>query len=753
MIALTRLGFLVAALLLSLLRPATIFSPESPAPTDSLTHAVGPYVWPTNASTKVTSAFAEYRSTHFHGGIDISTNGVKGYNVFAVNDGSVYKVRITPNGYGKMLFIRHPDGYISTYAHLQGFNEAITQAVRKEQYRRGTYAVDLTLPPDAIRVHRGDVVAYTGDSGFGPPHLHFELRDRDLNPVNPFLVAHYAVDDGIPPQIRRVLLSPLTYTSTIDNSPKPRILGRFPRRKDGLTIPQQYLFHGMIGIGIEAQDKMDGTWSKAGIYGLRFFIDDSLAFAMNLDHVPADETKEIDLHYDFRTILQGWGKFQKLYIDLGNTLTFYHQMKEGSGIINTERLPEGAHTYAIVCSDFTGNETTLRGRFLVNHSPVVSTIAVAGGQVRVRGTHLDLAARYLVAGKKFGSQSWSERIVTRPESTAGDTAATLPFEPGKFDVVRVVAESKWKSRTAPAFAFLATPAGDARKVYCKTEVFTNYVRCTVTSTGIFTGTPALKLQEGTSTRVIAMTPADLYTFTATFTPSPMFAGERQITVTGLVNGRPVTAADAFTLWSIPAGSRGSFTTDDEHLRISYDSGAVFVPLHMQVSSEDFKQSRVYILEPQDQLLNGGLRVSVPVDPGRDREGLGLYFRANGGWIFQTGKPDSGGRTYSTTLTRTLGELTLMTDLQPPSIGRLRVSARKGLISMAFRYHDNLSGVDADEIKVYIDGKLVIPEIDGEHRSVTVTSDSRYEKGKHAVMITAKDRMGNATSVSRTVSVR
>src|SRR3989338_4455006 len=100
------------------------------------------YVWPTDASRKITSSFAEFRTLHFHGGIDISTNGTVGHRVFAVQDGYLLRVRITPSGYGKMLYLRHPDGYVSTYAHLKSFNPEIERLASAEQYRTGRYEID-----------------------------------------------------------------------------------------------------------------------------------------------------------------------------------------------------------------------------------------------------------------------------------------------------------------------------------------------------------------------------------------------------------------------------------------------------------------------------------------------------------------------------------------------------------------------------------------------------------------------------------
>jgi hypothetical protein len=725
----------------------------SEMPADTVIPSTEKYIWPTDASKKITSSFAEYRSTHFHGGIDISTNGVKGYKVFAVLDGYVYRIKITPNGYGKMLFIRQKDGYISTFAHLQGFNDAITRAAREEQYKRGTYAIDVTFSSGKLPVKQGEVVAYTGDTGFGPPHLHYELRDQNLNTVNPFLVARYPTQDHLPPVIKRVLITPLTYNSTIDNSTTPKILSRFPRGHDGVKIPQNFIFHGEIGFGVEAIDHADGTWSHSGIYSLEFFIDDSLAFSMALDHVPADETKEIDLHYDFHMILQGWGQFQKLYIDSGNTLPLYHDKPEGTGIINTAMLSEGTHNYTITCADFSGNKTSLRGHFSVNHSPSVLSLEPKGSHIILHGSHLDLVHTCEMDGKNYSSHAWTLHAIDGATYLVNDSTIDVPFEVNRYDIVKVITVSKWGSRTPPIFSFHAKPPEAVRPVYCKTEILNNFVRFTLTSTGIFTMPPVATIQEGIHQQRIQTEAVDLYKYTATYIPSSSFAGSRKVTVSAEVNGKPSSTTDSFEIFSIPPGNSGAFGDAPIGLQVSYDSAAVYKPLYMQISSEPFKNSTVYILEPQDQLLNRGIRVSIPFENHGTHSHQGLFFRANGGWVFQTDQPDTGGKTISTTLTRTLGELAILRDDQEPTIGRLRVGSRKGIVSLSCRYRDNLSGVDTDEIKVYIDGKLVIPEVDGEHHLVSYTGEEQLNHGKHQVKISMKDRMKNQSVVSRTFTVR
>jgi hypothetical protein len=749
------LGYLL--LIFTGLRPVPPAGAGNGGPTagaDSGTTRGETYLWPTDASNRITSTFAEYRTTHFHGGFDISTNGVKGYNVFAVRDGYVCEVRITPNGYGKMLFIKQDDGYISTFAHLDGFNEAITRVVRAEQYRRGTYAVDLTIPPNTLRVKRGDVVARTGDTGFGPPHLHFELRDSSMNPVNPYDIAQYSIPDHLPPVIKRILITPLTPSSTIDNGDRPKILSRFPRKHDGLLIPQTFILHGKIGFGVEAIDRSDGTWSKSGIYALQFAIDDSVIYSMKLDRVPADETKQIDLHYDLHTILQGWGKFQKLYIDTGNSLPFYDNKPEGTGIISTEHLTQGTHSYLIACRDFSGNETRLRGKFIVNHSPVLASVSKSGDTtIVIHGSHILLAKSIDLAGMNFSSHAWKEYPSGKMSYVVNDSTIRIPADMVKNDLLRVTALTPWGSRTPPLYYFSRKPSESLRPVYCKSEVFDNYVRVTVTSTGMFTAPPVVAVQEGPNQQRLVLEATDLYKYSGSFVPSAEFAGKRDITVRAEINGKPAFASDEVEMYSVPTSHAGSFTIPPWNLKVSYDSGAVFHPLHMQISEDEFKRSSVFIFEPQDQLLNTGIRIGVPYDRERAGRHAGLFFRANGGWLFQTFVVDSVTHCFTTTLTRTLGELAVLEDDQPPAIGRLRVTSKNKIPVISFRYVDNLSGVDTDEIKVYIDDTLVIPEIDGEHRTVFYTGDGPLSPGKHIVRITAKDRMKNESTVSRMLSIR
>ncbi len=732
-------------------RDADAFSNPSPR-FDSVHIPQQQYIWPTDASRRVTSSFAEYRTTHFHGGIDISTNGVKGYNVVAVRDGYVYKVRITPNGYGKMLFIKHDDGYISVYAHLEGFNDEITKVVRAEQYRRGTYAIDLLFDKSAVPVKQGDVVAYSGDSGFGPPHLHFEIRDENLNPVNPMLFKSYKVVDDIPPFIRRVMIAPLTYNSTIDNNTQPKFLSRFPRQKHLLSIPQTFRLHGRIGFAVDAEDRSDGMWNNTGIHRMEMFIDDSLAFAMELDHVPADETKQIDLAYDYPAIAHGHGKFQKLYVDTGNELPFYFGKPAGTGVINTEQLSEGTHAYRILCYDINGNHVELHGSFLANHKPELVIHHVDNENIIVGGTDLSSIVKCYVYGKRAFQSTWTQHTLVNNKFELNGSEITLPVAATPYDVVKIIAETKWGSQSSPLFYFVKKPLGPARDVHIDNEIFNDHVKFTVTTPGVFTETPLLSVKEGNTSHPVLLEAIDVNKYTGSYMPSNFNMEDCPVEVTAEVNGKPASAHSEIPMCIIPATKAGNFSINN-NLIISYDSGAVYQPLCLQINSENEHRTTVYTLEPDDVLLDGGITVSLPVPQDIEQHKYGLYFRGNAGWVFQTARPDSNRKTFSTTLRRMLGEVAVLSDDAPPTFGRARITTRRSRLYVSFRYFDNLSGVDPDEIKMYLDGTLVIPEIDGEHRLVSYQGEESLNKGKHLLRIVMKDRAGNAGELSRSLTVR
>ena len=167
------------------------------------------YLWPTNASHHLTSTFAETRTGHFHAALDIKTWGQRGYEIYATRDAVLYRMAIKATGYGKVLYLKHEDGSFSVYAHLMRFNDSLQQfadSIRFAEDHRPYF--DRVVEDQQIQIEQGDVIAYSGASGIGPPHLHFELRTPEQHPFNP-LLTNLTVEDNISPTIAGLSVEPL----------------------------------------------------------------------------------------------------------------------------------------------------------------------------------------------------------------------------------------------------------------------------------------------------------------------------------------------------------------------------------------------------------------------------------------------------------------------------------------------------------------------------------------------------------------
>ncbi len=711
------------------------------------------YCWPTDASSRLTSSFGEYRTMHFHGGIDISTNGVVGYNVFAVRDGYVTRVRIEANGYGKMIFVKHPDGYSSVYVHLQRFSDKIEQVIHQEQLRRGSYVIDKTFETPIIPVQKGEVIAYTGDTGVGPPHLHFEIRDEHLDNVNPLFAYPDSLIDKIPPAITGVAIFPEGMNSTIDGKQGPKYMGKLRRGRGLYKIPQSIRVHGTVGFAIRGYDRANGVSNKFGIYRMELYVDSVLTFVKQIDRFPSYQTKQIYLDYDYATILEGKGEFQKLYAEEGSTLPFYEHFDGGNGTINTQSLTEGIHTYRIVCKDFKDNTSTLDGTLFINHTPDVKLTGVENGTIQLQSIDAESLTKFSVSGKKLAERNWTQTGIKKENIRRDGNTIHLAYNAAKYDIVKVLAQSKAGIEAPLLVHFNKKPQGPPMPVALDVKQAPGFLTLKISTKGTFTAEPLLTVKEGISERSIPVSIVSLTEYGASFIPSPASTGNILIEVVAEVNGIQTRQQDMVSVYSLSPQSSGSFSLGKNGLIVSYDSGSVYHPMLLSILDRSTPTAVHYELSPSNVILNGGVRVSVPLNPAFLNGKYGLFFRGNGGWVFQTSTPDPDNSYFSTNLSRTLGEVTIMRDEQPPSIARLRVTQSKGFVSGGFRYSDNLSGVNFEEVKIYIDDQIIIPEIDDEHHRVWFKSSDRLPAGKHLLTVTMKDRMNNESKVTRAVTVK
>lgn len=159
---------------------------------------------PFDSAIYVSGTFCELRGTHFHAGLDIRTGGREGWPVLAAADGYVERVKISTGGYGRVVYIRHTNGYTSVYGHLQQFKGKLANYVKDAQYKQRTFELELFPKKGEIPVTKGQNFALSGNTGgSGGPHLHFEIRNPAGLSTNPLLHG-LSVADKLPPVIKRI---------------------------------------------------------------------------------------------------------------------------------------------------------------------------------------------------------------------------------------------------------------------------------------------------------------------------------------------------------------------------------------------------------------------------------------------------------------------------------------------------------------------------------------------------------------------
>ncbi|KAA2245568.1 M23 family metallopeptidase [Chitinophaga agrisoli] len=311
---------------------------------------------PLNIPIVLAGNFGELRPNHFHSGMDIKTQQRENLPVHAAADGYVSRISVSHTGFGNAIYITHPNGYTTVYAHLNRYFPELEQYVKQREYEQEGWAIDITIPADRFPVKKGQFIAWSGNTGGSAgPHLHFEIRNSQTEkPLNPLLFG-FDVPDTRAPEVSRIAIYDMD-KSIYEQQPL-----MVPVKKAGgeyvTTQPIIKIRAAKAGVAVQAIDRQSNSDNPNGIFEAVLIDNDIPNIDFQLDDIGYEETRYLNAHIDYK-VKKGGGPFLQLMFSLpGNMLNIYHNLK-GDGALD---LTDGtAHAIKLLVKDAYGNSSTVR---------------------------------------------------------------------------------------------------------------------------------------------------------------------------------------------------------------------------------------------------------------------------------------------------------------------------------------------------------------------------------------------------------
>lgn len=316
------------------------------------------FVSPLEIPLQLSGNFGELRPNHFHSGFDFKTLQREGLNVKAAAAGYVSRIKISESGYGKAIYITHPNGFTTVYGHLQSGYGKIENKIKELQYKSQSYEIDVLLEPNELMVEKAELIAISGNTGGSDgPHLHFEIRDTQsekiINPL--FFGFDSVIIDTKQPNVTSLIVYPLTDSTKVNQSKIPIALGLY-QQKDGSYLAEKVGASGKIGFGIISTDYDNVSWNGNGIYKTEVSIDGMKTFGYTFDTFSFDETRLVNALIDYERYKKLKQRVQKLFMQKVFPLSIVNSYQT-KGIIDVS--PAFRKNILLEVSDFNGNTSKI----------------------------------------------------------------------------------------------------------------------------------------------------------------------------------------------------------------------------------------------------------------------------------------------------------------------------------------------------------------------------------------------------------
>ncbi|MBP6432632.1 MAG: M23 family metallopeptidase [Ferruginibacter sp.] len=312
------------------------------------------FIWPVKATPALAANFGELRPNHYHMGLDCKTDKRENLPIIAAAEGFVTRVKIEPWGFGRAIYISHPNGLTTLYAHLNDFYPELEKYITQQQYEQKSWKLSYDLPDSLFKVKKGQFIAYSGNTGGSlGPHLHFEVRDTKTDKVLNPLLFNFPIADNVAPDILRLAVYDRCI-STYEQTPKyitiKKVNGIY---QAALTI----LNTDKVSIAITAYDRYSGSTNQNGIYETQLYDNEKPIVGFQLDSISYDETRYLNAHIDHKVKTSG-GPYLQHISKLEGYPEGVYKLINGDGVINLE--DDSVHHLKLLVKDANGNTSILK---------------------------------------------------------------------------------------------------------------------------------------------------------------------------------------------------------------------------------------------------------------------------------------------------------------------------------------------------------------------------------------------------------
>jgi uncharacterized protein YjhX (UPF0386 family) len=721
------------------------------------------YIWPLPASKELTSNFCAYRGGHYHAGIDIRTFRKTGYNVVAIEDGCLWRVATNWWGYGRVVYLKLDDGRIAVYAHLSRFAPQIEQYVRENQLIERRYKVNLFPERDQFRFKKGDMIGKSGQSGVGAPHLHFEIRTPDNQPVNPLEFYSMRLDNRAP-RFEEITFRPLEGVGLANGKYEPlTVKFDYNQAQEGYTFNQIPLLYGKVGIEVKAADYRNNVKRKYNVAGLRFYLDDSLVFESRYDSLSFESWHLVDMDYNLYQRIKSKSFYHNLYAPDGRKSMRQNpdpECRTCKAFPLDYNISPGIHKARIEAEDIYGNKA--RAEFKISISPSIE-LAYNPNQNPSSGSALESYFYESSSDLPLSVDlSHYDPIKNSFDPIGGMDAANLSVgniyqaakaEGSQYCLVKLDFMRAGKAvhsallglTDSPQRRFL-TPELIADVDFIKNVNFTSSYPVVEIDAGNlyafltrndFQANFAQRLQTGTdlSFPLSLNSPLKEHAFGEDFSRL----------VNHLVLEKLLT--DGYCLHK--RGKESEITLEGGKIHIPEDVPSdLFFKLETAAGDGGGLINEIKIL-PDDRLFLEKIGIFVEKPSSYPLGKTALYgISRKGEPSFTDDEWDSAG--YLGGYARSFGTYRLMVDSTSPTITNIRPAngtvSGKSKPSISFNMDDDLSGFDSDTLlTVTLDGRFLPCEYDLDTKTVRANLAYKLKPGKHELNIRALDRMGNVTT--------